>query len=95
MAKVKVLVEATGRTQHVPEHFLSHPTLGKGLKWVERKPATDTPSEDWTLAQLRDYASDPDNGVDLAGARTKADVLSAIEASMGNNGSGNNANAGN
>lgn len=36
------------------------------------------PSEEWTVAQLKDYADT--RGVDLAGASKKADILDALNA---------------
>lgn len=39
---------------------------------------SETPDESWTVAQLREYAGE--NGIELGNARSKADILAAIEA---------------
>ena len=40
-------------------------------------PPDDGPSEAWTVAQLTAYATE--NGIDLEGARAKADILAKIQ----------------
>lgn len=77
---------ATGRKQRVPRHFIGHPVLGKGIRLApsaeqyEPDVTGEEPSEDWPLEKLRDYASS--RGVDLAGARSKSAVLTAITTSL-------------
>lgn len=70
MAKVKV-TDAHGREQYIPEHWLGHPELGKGFT-----PISERPSIDWTVDKLRAHAEAA--GVDLAGARNKADILDRL-----------------
>jgi hypothetical protein len=46
MAKVQVVVKATGKKQWVPAHFVGHPVLGKGIELPPsvRKAKTATPT---------------------------------------------------
>lgn len=94
--KVRATATATGRTQWIPEHWLEHPVLGEGFERAEKPPPPPegTPDDGWTIAQLRGYADQ--QGIDLAGVgRLKSDILTAIEAGMSHNGSGEPAGAGN
>lgn len=79
MAKfVDVFSKATGRPHRVPEHFVDHPVLGRDITTTPPADATPTgePSEEWTVAQLKDHATR--HGVSLGGATTKADILAAL-----------------
>lgn len=79
---VKVWSKRTGRLHRIPRHFLGNPHLMRPFRTTE--PATsgaevsDRPSEDWTVKQLRDHAAS--HNVDLKGARSKADIVAAINA---------------
>lgn len=83
MAFVTAVSTTTGRKQRIPEHFLTHPgfkgkwklppSAGEGAK--DALPEGE-PTEDWTRLQLDKYAAD--HGIDVTGASTKADVLTAI-----------------
>lgn len=79
---VEVRAKSTGLKQTIPEHWLDHPVLGKDFELTPTGKAqqaqAEGPSLDWTLAQLTEHADD--HGVDRTGLRSKADVLSAIEA---------------
>lgn len=60
----------------IPEHWFDHPTLGKPFTKTPRQRNADGPDDSWTVTQLRNHADR--NGIDLAGATTKADILTAI-----------------
>lgn len=81
MALVEAYRKDTGEklTYRVPKHFFDHPVLGRNLARTPSSRAvakTPEPSETWTVLQLREYAEKA--GVDLAGATTKADILSVL-----------------
>lgn len=72
---------SNGVIQRVPRRWLEDGspfagdfTLTPSVKQAEER--SSDPDETWTLRQLRDHAEQAH--VDLAGATTKADVLSAI-----------------
>jgi hypothetical protein len=54
--KVQVVVKATGRKQWVPERWLDHPVLGKGITLPPsaRKKAAATPTETPEAVQVAD-----------------------------------------
>lgn len=55
--------------------------FAKGYVPVAKKKETETsPLENLTMAQLAEYALE--RGIDLAGAKKKADMISIIEASL-------------
>lgn len=66
----------TGEKVHIPEHWFNHPTLGKPFSKTPRQRNADGPDDSWTVTQLRTHADR--NGIDLAGATTKAEILTAI-----------------
>lgn len=91
MGFVEVFSRLTGLRQTVPEHYLDHPILGRNLDRVpSQRPveqpessgaAADTgakPITSMTVAELHQYAAD--HGIDLAGAKKKADLMAAIQA---------------
>ena len=79
--KVQVVVKATGKKQWVPERFLDHPVLGRG---IELPPsvlaASDLPNEHWRKDRIAAYAAEHD--IDLTEASTKAGMVAAIEAAL-------------
>ena len=83
---VQAYAKTTGRIQRVPEYFIGDPVLGANLELTPSQAARDVtgasslPDDTWTLAQLRSYASE--QGVDLAGATRKDDVLAAVTAAL-------------
>lgn len=82
---VTVVVEATGRKQRVPAHYLDHPVLSRGLRRppseAEVEKLAGPPDDTWTIPQLTNHAKD--HGIDLAGATRKPDILAAIDAATG------------
>lgn len=79
--KVQVVVKATGRKQWVPERWLDHPVLGQGIALPPSARAkSETPNDAWRKDRLQQFAAD--NGIDLAGASTKAQMVAAIEAAL-------------
>lgn len=78
--KVQVVVKATGRKQWVPERWLGHPVLGRGIELPpSARAASDIPNLAWRKAQLESYAAE--HGIDVTGATNKTELLEAIEAS--------------
>lgn len=69
--------KTTDRVRLVPEHWLTHPVLSE--KW-EAVPDPGVPSEDWTIAQLRDYAGPA--GIDLSGKTRHAEIYKAVSESV-------------
>lgn len=69
-----------GDTQRIPDNWLD---LFPGQFTVPDDEPTSSdlpegdPTKDWTIAQLEAYARD--HGVDVTGAKKKADLLTAIE----------------
>ena len=81
MSKFVDAVNKNGEKQRVPRSWLEdgHPFAGDfrlTASQRQREERTETPSENWTVPQLREHAERV--GIDLTGATTKADVLSAI-----------------
>lgn len=80
--------KTTGREQEIPEEWLDHPVLGKDFELVtvtqagEVQLPTGEPTKEWTVKQLTKYAAD--QGIDLGGAKAKADVLAVINKSPAN-----------
>ena len=72
--------KSTGRKHRVPAHFFDIQSLSRNLSKTPtqkaRENASETPSDVWTVAELKQYAVDHD--IDLAGATVKADILTAI-----------------
>lgn len=75
-------VNANGDKQLIPEAwtqeghpFASQFTLSPSAR--QRAERTPEPSENWTVAQLRDFADR--SRIDLTGATTKAEIVSAID----------------
>lgn len=81
---VTVIVEATGRQQRVPAHYLDNPVLSRGLTRPPQVAEVDklagTPDETWTVPQLTEHAKA--HGIDLTGVTRKPDVLAAIAAAQ-------------
>ena len=78
-------VNAAGEKQLVPRAWLEagHRFAGQfraSPSARQRAERTPEPSDNWTVAQLRDYADRA--AIDLAGATTKADVLSVIDSAQ-------------
>lgn len=70
--------DKNGNRSKVPEHFLGHPVLGKFFKSTAKQAGrSTTPSDDWTVKELEDHAHA--QGIDLAGATKKAEILAAIK----------------
>lgn len=77
---------ANGETQHIPEHWLDHPVLGAGFTLSddqqderdETQRLAEGPTEDWTIAQLTEYATA--RGIDLGGAKKHGDIYAAVTA---------------
>lgn len=84
MAQVQV-ADALGRKVWIPEHWMDHPVLSRGFRKLRSgetpTPAevSATPDENWTHAQLDQYAAD--RQVDLSGTTTKAEKIAAINTS--------------
>lgn len=81
MSKFVEAVNSNGEKQRVPRAWLEdgHPFAGDFRLSPSQRQAgerTETPSETWTVPQLREHAEQV--GIDLTGITTKADVLSAI-----------------
>jgi hypothetical protein len=79
----EVVAVATGEKQTVPIHWLEDGspfadqfTQAPSDKQLEER--SETPDTTWTAKQLRAHAEQV--GIDLAGASTKADILSALNA---------------
>jgi len=53
---------------------------------VNNEADNGVPNEKWSVAQLKDYAAA--NGVDLTGAKAKADILAKIQETGEENGNG-------
>lgn len=80
------VVNTNDEKQRVPRHFLEDPTLSAGFRLAPSQAAADEiaaaaarsegPSDDWTVNALRSYAVK--HGIDLGGATTKADILTAL-----------------
>lgn len=75
-------VNANGTKQMIPaawtqegHPFASQFRLAPSAR--QRAERTPDPSDNWTVPQLRDYAEQAH--IDLAGATTKADIVSAID----------------
>lgn len=71
--------KSDGARVQIPEHWLTHPELGVPYSRTEVTapvPAPMVPDESRTVPQLRAHAER--NGIDLTGATTKAEVLSAV-----------------
>lgn len=80
MGKIPVYRKDTGKRVDVPEHWVGHKVLGQPFR---KTPPATAPSggdisEDSTIAELRDYATE--HGIDLGGATLKADIYQAITA---------------
>jgi len=79
---VNVWSKATGRKHSVPRHYLDNPFLMLPFRRTEPKGGAvvdeTTPSDGWTIAQLRAHAKS--NHVDLTGARSKPAILDRIRA---------------
>lgn len=84
---VEVYAKSTGAKQSVPEHWLSHPVLGRDFsktpltKAIEARAAgadspSGEPSDAWTREQLDLHAAGLN--VDTTGLPNKAAVLDAI-----------------
>lgn len=78
---VEAVAVSTGQKQMVPAHWLDEDspfvdqfTQTPSAKQLEAR--SETPDDTWTVKQLREHATQA--GIDLAGANTKADVLSAL-----------------
>lgn len=77
----------TGLKRRVPRAWVGHPKLGRHLSaepptTAAAPPARGgTPDESWTVPQLRSHATS--TGVDLTGATTKAEILSALSTPPG------------
>lgn len=74
-------VNANGVKQIVPKAWLEdgspfHGQFRLTARAQQRAERSETPSENWTVPQLREHAERV--GIDLTGTTTKADVLSAI-----------------
>lgn len=79
MANVKVRVLAPNfiRRGSVPGDEFSIPEAqAERLRVQGRVEIIDTPTDSWTVAQLKEYAQE--RGVELNGARTKAEILTAL-----------------
>ena len=76
---VDAFSSATGRPHRVPAHFIGHEVLGADLTTSPPPNAhleDARPTEQWTIAQLSQYAAAHD--IDLAGATRKhADILAS------------------
>lgn len=84
MAKfVDAFSKSTGDPHRVPEHFINHPVLGRDLTLdpPRGKESEGTPSEDWTVPQLKKYAEA--HSIDLGGATAKDPIFAAITAHTG------------
>lgn len=87
---VTVVVDATGRKQRVPAHYLDNPRLSRGIslppsargpEGTAGQPSDESggdgePSLAWSRKQLDEHALGL--GIDPVGLRTKDDVLAAI-----------------
>lgn len=74
-------VNANGTKQMIPEAWTQegHPFASQwrlAPSARQRAERTTEPSDNWTVPQLRDYADRA--AIDLAGATTKAEIVSAI-----------------
>lgn len=70
---------STGRRQSIPKHWLGHPVLGRDFTLNDpAEPAAETPTTSWNNDRITTYATD--NGIDLGDAKTKAELLAAIDA---------------
>ena len=81
MPKFVTRANANGEMQRIPAAWTEdgHPFADQFRTTPsqrQREERTETPSENWTVPQLREHAERV--GIDLTGATTKADVLSAI-----------------
>lgn len=81
MPKFVTAYDTTNGAEHlVPERWLDHPVLGQSFRKTPLPnavdPDSDTPTKEWTVAQLEGYAGK--RGIDLGGASKKADILAAI-----------------
>lgn len=79
---VSVYSKTTGQKHRVPEHWVDHPVLGRGISRTPtqkaRDNAADTPSKSWNRAQLVEHATGL--GLTPAADATKDDLLAAIAA---------------
>lgn len=58
------------------DHYETDTTAADGGAGTQGFAAMSAPDESWTVAQLKDYASE--NDIDLAGASRKAEILAAV-----------------
>ena len=78
MTEFVTAVNSRGEKQRIPAHWLDHPVLAKGFRLPPS--ALAEPSMSWTREELDAHASAL--GVDPAPYATKADLLSAIETTL-------------
>lgn len=81
MSAFVTAVNKNGVEQRIPRAWLDDESPFAGdfrlsASQRQREERTKTPSENWTVPQLREHAEQA--GDDLTGVTTKADVLSAI-----------------
>lgn len=86
MALTSAYRKDTGEKVHVPEHWIGDPHVGAPFEKTPSQRARDArrsagdepdgPDDSWTVQRLRDHAAE--HGVDLAGATTKAEILTAL-----------------
>lgn len=73
-------VDSNGTKRRVPRHYMDNPILSRGLTLAPTQRETDRvaagPTDEWTIQQLGEYATE--HGIDVTGARVKADYLDAI-----------------
>lgn len=96
MAQIQVR-DALGRKVWVPEHYMNHPVLSRGFTALPSAGKRSTaqaaalpqnggdqlPDESWSHDQIDKFAADQHPPVDLTGATTKAEKLSALNSQGG------------